>query len=178
MLMLLAPLVRAAGPLDGEFQIHSAFVVIEQGVVKLNAHIEYPDNDRILSALQDGVTLTFDVDVTINRVRRLWFNATVLDTTLRRELKYHAVTNRFLVLNEKGVEQGSFAKLEDALASVGHIEDVPVSVTAQLHGDGPFIVAVRAQVTRGHLPAALRVLEFWSDDWHRASDWYSWTLMQ
>ena len=60
---LLAPRgVRSAGPLDGDFQIRSAFVVVDHGVLQLSAHIEYPINDRIRSALQDGVTLAFDLE--------------------------------------------------------------------------------------------------------------------
>ena len=174
--LVLAPSpAHAAGPLDGEFQIHSAFVVVEGGVVKLNAHIQFPDNALILQALKEGVTLDFDVDVTINRVRHFWFNATLLDTTLRRELSYHAVSERFVVQDHDNQE--SFATLEEALEYLGHLADVPIAVTAQLAGTGPYLVAVRAGVRRGHMPAALRAVMFWSDDWRRASDWYSWTLM-
>ena len=34
----------------------------------------------------------------------------------------------------------------------------------------------RAGVRRGRLPASLRALMFWTDDWHRTSEWYSWSL--
>ena len=37
-------------------------------------------------------------------------------------------------------------------------------------------VAVRAGVRRGRLSDTMRALMFWSDDWHRNSDWYTWTL--
>ena len=75
--MLLAALavprgVRSAGSLDGDFQVRSAFVVVDHGVLQLSAHVEYPINDRIRGALRDGVTLAFDLDVTISRRRRLW----------------------------------------------------------------------------------------------------------
>jgi hypothetical protein len=35
---------------------------------------------------------------------------------------------------------------------------------------------VRASVRRGRLTDALRALMFWSDDWQRESEWYSWSL--
>jgi hypothetical protein len=47
-------------------------------------------------------------------------------------------------------------------------------VQSQLHGDGPWEVAVRAGMRRGRMPDALRALVFWTDDWHRTSDWYTW----
>ena len=67
LLWLVVPRVSspAAGPLDGEFEVRSAFVVIDHGVLQLNVHVQYPVNDRIRSALQDGVTLAFDLGLNI-----------------------------------------------------------------------------------------------------------------
>jgi hypothetical protein len=169
-----APSAYSAGPLSGELDIRSAFVVVDHGVLQLSAHIQYPITDRISSALHDGVTLAFDLDVTISRHRRLWFNATELEMTLRRELTYHAVTDRYVLRDEKGVEQQSFPTLEAALDKLGRIEDLPILVQSQLHDDGPWEVAVRAEMRRGRMPDALRALVFWTDDWHRISDWYTW----
>jgi hypothetical protein len=167
---------RAAGPLDGDFQVRSAFVVLERGVLQLNAHVQYPINDRIRGALQDGVTLAFDLDLSISRHRRYWLNAHVVDMTLRRELTYHAVTDRYVLRDEEGVELESLPTLENALEKLGRIEDLPIMVASQMKGDGPWDVMVRAGVRRGRMSDALRSLMFWSDDWHRTSDWYTWTL--
>ncbi|MGH8144415.1 MAG: DUF4390 domain-containing protein [Steroidobacteraceae bacterium] len=170
-----APAARGAGALDGRFRINSAYVVLDHDVLELNARIQYPDNARIRTALQNSVTLVFELEVTIVRPRHFWFNATLLDTTLRRELAYHAVTGRYVLSNEADVEQESFATLGEALAKLGHVEDMPVLVQSQL-GTGPWQIAVRAAVRRGHMPAALRALMFWNGDWQRASPWYTWML--
>ena len=148
LLWLLVPTVSnpAAGPLDGEFEVRAAFVVIDRGVLQLNVHVQYPVNDRIRSALQDGVTLAFDLELNITRHRRLWWNAAVLETTLRRELTYHAVTGRYVLRNDQGVEQESFPTLEEAIDRLGRIEDLPILVESQLRGEGPWQVAVRAGV--------------------------------
>jgi hypothetical protein len=169
-----APGARSAGPLAGELEIRSAFVVVDHGVLLLSAHIQYPIADRIRSALQEGVTLAFDLDVTISRHRRLWFNATELEMTLRRELTYHAVTDRYVLRDEGTVEQQSFPTVEAALDKLGRIEDLPILVQSQLHDSGPWEVAVRAGIRRGRMPDALRALVFWTDAWHRTSDWYTW----
>lgn len=170
------PATRAQGTLDGEFQIDSAYVVLDHDVLELNARVHFPDNERIRTALQDAVTLSFDVEITISRPRRFWFDATVLDTTLRRDLTYHAVTGRYVVRNEADVEQQqSYATLEEALQNLGHIEDLPILVQSQL-GPGPWQVALRAGVRRGRMPGALRALMFWSGEWNRSSGWYTWML--
>jgi hypothetical protein len=104
------------------------------------------------------------------------FSATVLDTTLRRELIYNALSDRYVLRKESGEEQESFPTLEDALDKLGRLEDLPILVEAQLTGPGPWQVAVRGGMRRGRMPDAMRALVFWSNDWHRVSDWYTWTL--
>ena len=174
--MLAVPPVRGQdGPLDGTFRVDSAYVVLDHDVLELNAQVHYPDNALIRRALQDAITLAFDLEVNISRPRHFWFNATLLDTTLRRDLTYHAVTGRYVVRNEATVQQQSFATLDEALGDIGRVEDLPILVQSQL-GAGPWQVSVRAGVRRGRMPAALRALMFWTDDWHRTSDWYTWML--
>lgn len=163
------------GPLDGTFDIDAAYVVLDHDVLELNARVGYPNNTRIRRALEDGVTLAFDLEVSIIRPRHFWFNATLLDTTLRRDLTYHAVSGRYVVRNEATSQQQSFANLEEALADLRRIQDMPILVQSQL-GSGPWQVAVRAGVSRGRMPAPMRALMFWGDEWHRTSDWYTWML--
>jgi hypothetical protein len=162
--------------LDGTLEVKSAYVNVDKDVFELHALIEYPVNDRMRDALKDGVTLTFDLDVNIARARRFWLDASVVDLTLRRELTYHTVSDRYLVRETRSGEQQSFASLEDALGYIGSVEGWPIAVAPQLSDRADYRVSVRAGVRRGRMPDALRAIMFWTDDWHRTSDWYSWSL--
>jgi hypothetical protein len=144
-------------------------------VFLLYARVEYPVNPAIREALRDGVTLTFDLDTRVDRERHLWFNANVVDLTLRRELAYHAVSDRYVVRDARSGQQENFPTLEEALSYLGKVDGWPILVEPQLDG-GSYTVSVRAGVRRGKLPASLRVLLFWTNDWHRVSEWYSWSL--
>ncbi len=164
-----------ADALDGVLRVGSAYVNLDNGVIQLYARVQYPLNPAIREALQDGVTLTFDVEVKVDRERHLWFNANVVDLTLRRELAYHVVTDRFVVRDVRSGEQKSFNTLKEALGYLGQVDGWPILVEPQLDG-GRYIISVRAGVRRGKLPASLRALLFWTDDWQRVSKWYSWAL--
>jgi len=164
-----------ADALDGVLEIHSAYVSVEGGVFLLHARIEYPVSPAIRDALHDGVTLTVDLETRIERERRFWFNSGVLDLMLRRELDYHAVSDRYLVRDVRGGTQKSFATLEEALADLGAVDGWPIMVEPQL-STGNYRISVRAGVRRGRLPTSLRALMFWTDDWHRVSEWYTWSL--
>src|SRR5450756_329314 len=97
--------VAFADALDGVLEVRSAYVNIDNGVFLLHARVEYPVNPAIRDALRDGITLTFDLDTRIERERRLWFNASIVDLTLRRELTYHAVSDRYVVRDVRTGQQ-------------------------------------------------------------------------
>jgi Domain of unknown function (DUF4390) len=167
--------LSVADALDGVLEVRSAYVNIDKGVFLLHARVEYPVSEEIRSALKDGVTLTFDLDARVDRERHFWFNANIVDLTLRRELTYHAVSDRYVVRDTRSRDQQSFATIDEALDYLGRIEAWPILVEPQLDG-GNYSISVRAGMRRGHLPASLRAILFWTDDWARVSEWYTWSL--
>ena len=175
LLIALVSPVAGANALDGVLQVSSAYVNLDNGVIQLYARVQYPLNPAIKKALQDGVTLTFDLEAKVDRVRHLWFDANVVDLTLQRELAYHVVTDQFVVRDVRSGDEKSFDTLKEALAYLGKVDGWPILVEPQLDG-GRYIISVRAGVRRGKLPASLRALLFWTDDWQRVSKWYSWSL--
>ena len=164
-----------ADALDGVLEVRSAYVNIDKGVFLLHARIDYPVGPAIRGALHDGITLAFDLETRIDHDRRFWFNANIVDLTLRRELTYHAVSDRFVVRDTRSRDQESFATLHEALDRLGKVDAWPILVEPQLDG-GNYTISVRAGMRRGHLPASLRAILFWTDDWARTSEWYSWSL--
>jgi len=164
-----------ADALDGVLEVRSAYVNIEKSVFLLHARVEYPVSPAIRNALRDGVSLTFDLDARVDRERHYWFNANIVDVTLRRELTYHAVSDRYLVRDTRTRDQESFSTLDEALDYLGKVDAWPILVEPQLDG-GSYTISVRAGMRRGHLPASLRAILFWTDDWARVSEWYTWSL--
>jgi hypothetical protein len=169
-----------ADALDGVLEVRSAYVAIDQGVFQLFARIAYPVNDDIRAALKDGLMLTFDLDVVVSRERRFWMDETIAEYTLKRELIYHAVSDRYVTrdLDGPSTEQHSYATLEEALEALGTVEAWPFLLSPQLSANRQYRVSLRAGVRRGRLPDTLRVLLFWTDDWHRESEWFSWSLQR
>jgi len=167
--------VSLGDALDGVLEVRSAYVNIDHGVFLLHARIEYPAGPAVRDALRDGITLAFDLDARVDRDRRFWFNANIVDLTLRRELSYHAVSDRYVVRDARSGDQDTFATLEEALEFLGKVDAWPILVEPQLDG-GNYTISVRAGLRRGRLPASLRTLMFWTDDWARESEWYSWSL--
>jgi hypothetical protein len=170
-----------ADVLDGVLEVRSAYMNVENGVFQLFARVAYPVNDDIRAALKDGLKLTFDLDVVVSRERRFWVDDDVANYTLKRELMYHAVSDRYITRDldpRSSNPQHSYATLEEALESLGTIDAWPILVAPQLSPNRQYRVSLRAGVRRGQLADTLRVLLFWTDDWHRESEWFSWSLQR
>jgi len=175
-----APVARSDA-LDGVLEVRSAYVNIDQGVFQLYARVQYPVNDDIRAALKDGLKLTFELDMVVSRERRFWMDADIYNHTLKRELMYHAVSDRYVTRElDPGTPdpQHSYATLEEALEALGTVDAMPILVSSQLSPNREYRVSLRAGVRRGQLADTLRVLLFWTDDWHRESEWFSWSLQR
>jgi hypothetical protein len=176
--------VQAADPdaeteLDGSLEISSAYAVPSKGVILLSAHVLYPQGEQVSAALKDGNTLSYDLEVSVTRHRRLWMDAEAVRLQRHFELSYHVVTDRYLVHEvDQPSPPESFPTLGAALTRLGQVEEWPIAVDSQLSPAEQWQIHLRAGVRRGHMPDALRALAFWSDAWHRTSEWYTWTLVR
>jgi hypothetical protein len=176
--LLATAVAHADDPLDGELEIRSAYAVPSRGVIMLSARVAYPRSPLLSGTLKDGVTLSLDLECVVSRHRRFWLDAEAVSLVRHSELSYQVVADRYLVREVDAGTQETFATLEAALAHVGTVEEWPIAVEAMLPSDEEWQIALRAGVRRGHMPDALRALMFWSDAWHRTSEWYTWTLVR
>jgi len=172
--------VARAEALDGLLEVRSAYVDVKQGVFQLFARVAYPVNEDIRAALKEGLMLSFDLDVVVSRERRFWVDESVAEYTLRRELIYHAVSDRYVArdVDSGSNDQHSYSTLEEALDALGTVEAWPFLLSPQLSANRQYRVSLRAGVRRGRLSDTMRVLLFWTDDWHRESEWFSWSLQR
>ena len=165
-----------ADVLDGVLKVNSASIDLVHSVYRLHARIEYPMSPAIARALADGVALQFTLEARVTRHRRLWIDPVIADATLRRELAFHSVSDRYVVRQMGSGSQQSFGTLRDALAFLSRVDGWPVLVASQISKGEEYHISVRAGIRRGTLPASLRVLLFWTSDWQRLSGWYTWKL--
>src|ERR1700679_3053375 len=166
---------RADG-LDGRFEIRSADLQLKDGVYHLNARIDLPVSDAVRRGLAEGVPLTVEMALDIERVRQLLPNSRVAELTQRYHLQYNAVSARYVLRNDNSGQQESLSTIDAAIEQLSEVRGLPVLDKARLTADRRYEASVRAKLDYGTVPFSLRLLMFWVNDWHRESDWYTWTL--
>ena len=166
---------RAEG-LEGRFEVRSADLELRDGVYHLNARIELPVGDAVRRGLAEGVPLSVELDIDIERVRQLLPNSRVAELTQRYHLQYNAVSARYILRNDNSGQQESLGTIDAALEQLSEIHGLPVLDKSLIAADRRYEANVRAKVDYGTVPFTLRVVMFWVNEWHRESDWYTWTL--
>ena len=167
--------LRADG-LEGRFEVRSADLQLKDGVYHMNAHLELPVSDAVRRGLAEGVPLTLELDLDIERVRQLLPNSRVAELTQRYHLQYNAVSARYILRNDNSGQQQSLSTVDAAIEQLSEVRGLPVLDKALISADRRYEASVRAKIDYGSVPFSLRLVMFWVNDWHRESDWYTWTL--
>jgi Domain of unknown function (DUF4390) len=165
-----------ADGLEGRFEVRSADLQLKDGVYHLNAHMDLPVSDAVRRGLAEGVPLTLELDLDIERVRQLLPNSRVAELTQRYHLQYNAVSARYILRNDNSGQQQSLSSVDSAIEQLSEVRGLPVLDKALISADRRYEASVRAKVDYGSVPFSLRVVMFWVNEWHRESDWYTWTL--
>ncbi|MDH3646525.1 MAG: DUF4390 domain-containing protein [Nitrosopumilus sp.] len=161
---------------NGDFAIQAAYADEVDGVFYLNATIDYQLNDFALEALARGVALTFELKIDLRRVQRWRPDKNIAELLQLNELRYHALSDRYLVRNINSGEQQSFQTLRAALLELGDIHDLPVIDRALLNPKRSYIMRLKSILDIRSFPGPLRVLAVFFGDWRLTSDWYRWRL--
>jgi hypothetical protein len=168
-------LSRAEG-LEGRFEVRTADLELKDGVYHLSVRIDMPISDAVRRGLGEGVPLELEVDLVVERIRQLLPNSRVAELALRYDLQYNAVSGRYVLRNQNSGQQQSLPTVDAALELLSEVRGVPVLDKSLLAGDRRYEASVRAKIDYGRVPFTLRLLMFWVNEWHRESDWYTWTL--
>ena len=107
-------------------EIRSAYIEPSDSVYLLNVTLDFEVPEGAQAAMREGVPLTLDLEIVVNRARRFWLDETVATLEQRYELVYHALSERYLVRNLNSGEQSSFATLDAALDQLRVVDDLPI----------------------------------------------------
>ena len=161
---------------EGYFEVRSASTQVVDGVHSLDARLQLVLSSEALAALESGVTLTIEMQMQVIKVKRFLVDSVEAELTVRHELEFRPLSQRYIVKNLNSGDQDSFATLYSALNSLGRIQGLPVIDDALLEPDRSYRLRLRAMLNTQQYPASLRLLFFWRGQWQLQSEWFEWLL--
>jgi hypothetical protein len=161
---------------DGLFTVRDARAELRDEVYLLDADIEFRFSEASLEALQNGIPLVLEVEIKVERLRDWLWPESVASLSQRHRLQYHALSDRYVVHNLNTDQRQSFARLENALRTLGTLREFPMLDRRLLEDDARYRVKLRAGLVVEELPTPIRLWAYASEQWRLGSDWYTWPL--
>lgn len=153
-----------------KFSIESASARVVDGVVMLDANIDFDFNEVALEAMNNAVPITVAVDVEVLRRGSLW-NKRVAELRLLFRVETHPLSEHYVVTQLNSGDARTYRSFAQMRSSLGRLTNVPL-LDAYLLGSGArHSVRLRADLDVEALPAPMRPLVYVSGPWQMGSDW-------
>ena len=136
---------------------------------RLNADLDYVLSDKVIDALQHGVSLNFVITISIYQKRQWLWDKPIADKYLHYQLDYHPLSERYLVINTTSGSSEDFFSLQAALRYLGTIRAQTIIATTQLQDEQDYYLLFHAKLDVESLPGPLQPLVLFSTDWHMSS---------
>ncbi len=173
MLLLLAvcpiPTAQARG-----IDVQSLSSRIDEGRFIIDAVLDVRLTDNTREALENGVTLQFELETRLLRPRRFWWNRELLHETRRFLLSRHALADGYLLSEADTDQQQAYKRLEDALQALGTLEGYVAGEVDDEQPSRQYHGRLRLRLDIEALPAPLRPIAYVSPSWRVSSGWYEW----
>lgn len=133
-------------------------------------------SNAVLDALDNGIELTLVANITVSHPRTLWFDKTIKDTPQKYHLKFHDLSQRYIVTNLQSGVKIQFRTHTSALIHIGEIQSFPLISIDDLETDINYFCQLSYSLDINELPTPLRLKAYLFNDWHFNSETYQWRL--
>jgi len=157
------------------FQVSSAHInKIGNGYI-LNAGIKYPLTPRVLEAIDNGVPIIFSQQLELIKSTPLlgsyWqWTETLWTTDIRHEIRYHALSQQYILHAIDTNTQRNFPTLRVALQALGQIADLNLP-PEHFEDTENLILKLRSGIDLYALPTPMRPGALISSKWQLTSPW-------
>jgi len=138
--------------------------------------VEFQLTNYLKNALLNGVTLKAHIQIRLGQHRSWWFNKDKQLLTATYQLKYHALSRRYLLTRIDTNEHWNFASLPALLRKLGELRKYQLPKLEKVKkGEGYYLLAI-ADLVPASLRLPLRIQSFFSDEYGITSEGVFWPL--
>ena len=176
LVLLLAPVVCGVAQAAGFFVLN-AKSDLQDNVYRLTAQVQTQLSPEVENALRNGIAVVMQLDIEVLRpgAYYLW-SETVATLRQQYRIQYLALSRRYLVTNLNSAGQDYFSALDDVMASLGAITDLPILDKSLLEAGEQYTARVRFGINFDALPVPLRYYAYVLPQWRLQSEWYNFPL--
>ncbi len=176
--LVLTIFVGVISPTRADFAINEMKAKLDSGKLLVSGNLDLTLGGKVEEAVSKGIPLDIDIELELYQTRKLLWAKRLSDWTLRRQIRYHALSGQYLVSERKGGVENleNFTSLQQALRHMGSINDRELNFEYENGIDRPLVLDARVSLDIESLPAPLRPVAYTSLDWHLNSGWTTWNV--
>jgi len=146
----------------------------EDGVLLLDADIDYRFSEPAIDALRNGVTLTLVWQVKIKEERGWWWEGAVLEESHSFRIRYHALSKLYQIL---GDPPHNFVSMNALLEAMEIVRGLPLAGRPDLRKGERYRASLAVGLDIESLPLPLRPVAYVTPAWYLVSPVYEWTFV-
>lgn len=157
------------------FSVEYAYInKIGNGYI-LNSQFDYPLTERVKEAIDNSVPIVFSQQLKLIRktslLGKFWtWKQTIWLTEIRYEIRYHALSQQYVVRNLGTHHRYNYPSLNNALRSIGKIDALSLPPEQMVDTD-ELSLLVHSELDLYALPTPMRPGALISKKWQLASPW-------
>jgi hypothetical protein len=126
----------------------------------------------MIEGVQNGLPITFNFHIELDKVRSGWFDATLVETNLSHTLKYDAIRQEYAIeFSEKKGKVSKTRSLEQAKQLMTEINGFPLIARKELEPDAPYALRIKATLVETTLPLGMHYILPFTSLWDFETDW-------
>lgn len=163
-----------------DFSVKAMTARLAPGKILLSGNLDLALSDKVEEAVSKGIPLDIDIELRLYQTRPIFWAKRISEWTLRRQIRYHALSGQYLVSEKKGGVENleNFTSLPQALLHMGSLNDLELALEQEIPFKQPLVLEARASLDIESLPAPLRPVAYTSLDWHLNSGWTEWNVQR
>ena len=156
--------------------VDELLVEIVERNIHINCEVQYKVDDKVKSALRNGIEVTFALELQLQLDREMWPDTTVTSLVREFRLKYHALSKQYVMVDVIKGHERSFPDLYSAFFYMGNMRELELANIDVLELNQKYYIRARARLLPEKLPLPLRVKSYFSRDWRPSSGWTTWPM--
>lgn len=172
--LLLPFLIMVSAHAAGQVDFRNFRVLGKAPNFEVQTRLQYELTDYLRNALSNGVTLKARVQFRLGKHRSWWFNKDTPLVTVEYQLRYHALSERYLLLRLDTGEQWNLTSLAEALGKLGELRNYRLPTLDHVNKDEGYYLFAVADIVPATLQLPLH--GFFNDDHRITSEGVFWPL--
>ncbi len=178
-IIILSILITGAGFIRlyaAEITIKKVSSTVVNDIYVVNAKLNYELGEKTIEALENGIPLTFYIEVEFEQPRKLIWNKELIRHNHYMQLEHHPLSDQYVLTNLTTSDQFSFNSLNDALVKLGKISKLAITETKNITIETTLVGRIRTGLDIESLPPPMRLQAWLSSEWRTSSGWHEWKI--